>query len=736
MISNYRDRSFNASIFIMSCFFIAKSMVAGAQTYDTDIDWISPSNGEVYFVGDDLSVEVGAYNNNGIANVKLFLDNHFVRQENTADYEWDSNKDSKLANLTIGTHTLRAEVTDNKNNITTSSINIFVEQPNNSSNIKWVIPTDGSVITDDDPIYVEVDATDNDGVDNVKLYIDNQFIRQENTADYEWNSIKDEVLANLSAGLHTLKAEVTDNNGNITSSNIHFTIETSKVSTNISWITPSDGDVLSVGDPLSVEVGATNKNGIDNVKLYLDGQFVRQENNAAYEWDTTKDSELANISVGPHTLTAEVTDNDFNVTTSSINFSVDPANSVPNPTPTQTPITNPTNTPTPSPTFPPPTQEQTPGLENFPRLNTRNFVPTEVISGSFDNEYSVSAGDKIMIKNGVYSPGDVKIMGAGSAENPAIFYAETPGEVYFEGEAHFEISGAYITLEGFNFDGNKYKGDSAGYVLRFEDCNGCRLTNSQLVNYTTNDGSKNYEVVIDSNGVLIDYNNFAEKGGSIQFNVKASSSSKNNIFRANYWGNTPDGSSLIRMGLSSSQEYETHNIIEYNYFDEVTVDDAELLSIKSSSNKIRNNTLINIGKPIVLRHGTGNEVSGNYITGQSCIRIIDSEHVIKNNYCDSESYSLNFQHGDSDSHYNHPVESAIIEGNIFKGGKIYDSKTKYPDAPEGIEFIDNIFDDAYIDLDSDMYTEKGSAYTDNYNVPEIPVSRDQVGASYGISRTK
>jgi hypothetical protein len=677
----------------------------------TEIDWISPVEGTSFSEGDELSVEVGATDNGRVSKVRLYLDGRFVRQENIADYEWDSNKDSELSNLAVGPHTLRAEVTDNDDNVTTSSINFTVEAPDHGTNISWVSPIDGAAFIEGYALSVEVGATDNDGIANVMLYLNDHFVRQENSADYEWDSYKDSELANLAVGPHTLRAEVTDNDDNVTTSSINFTVEAPDHGTNISWVSPIDGAAFIEGYALSVEVGATDNDGIANVMLYLNDHFVRQENSADYEWDSYKDSELANLADGPHTLRAEVTDDDDNVTTSSINFTVEASDAQ------ETPGT-----------------EETPDLEGFPRLDTRFYVPTDIIEGSFNGEYSVSAGDRIMIKNGVYSPGDVRFKGAGTANNPAIFYAETAGKVYFEGEVHFEISGAYITLEGFNFDGNEYEGDPAGYVFRFEDCTGCRLTNSQLVKYTTNDGSKNYEVVINSNGVLIDYNNFAEKGGSIQFNVEASSSSKNNVFRANYWGNTPDGSSLIRMGISSSQEHDTHNLVEYNYFDEVTVDDAELLSIKSGSNVIRKNTLINIGKPIVLRHGKGNEVSGNYITGSSCIRIIDSEHLIKNNYCDSQSYSLNFQYGDSDSHYNLPVESAIVEGNIFKGGKIYASKTKYPDEPEGIELIDNIFDNADIDLDDDMYEETDSTFTSNYEVPEVPVSRDQVGATYGISR--
>ncbi|MFT6123213.1 MAG: hypothetical protein ACJASG_001741, partial [Oleiphilaceae bacterium] len=340
----------------------------------TEIDWISPVEGTSFSEGDELSVEVGATDNGRVSKVRLYLDGRFVRQENIADYEWDSNKDSELSNLAVGPHTLRAEVTDNDDNVTTSSINFTVEAPDHGTNISWVSPIDGAAFIEGYALSVEVGATDNDGIANVMLYLNDHFVRQENSADYEWDSYKDSELANLAVGPHTLRAEVTDNDDNVTTSSINFTVEAPDHGTNISWVSPIDGAAFIEGYALSVEVGATDNDGIANVMLYLNDHFVRQENSADYEWDSYKDSELANLADGPHTLRAEVTDDDDNVTTSSINFTVEASDAQ------ETPGT-----------------EETPDLEGFPRLDTRFYVPTDIIEGSFNGEYSVSAGDRIMI---------------------------------------------------------------------------------------------------------------------------------------------------------------------------------------------------------------------------------------------------------------------------------------------------------------------------------------------------
>lgn len=76
-------------------------------------------------------------------------------------------------------------------------------------------------------------------------------------------------------------------------------------------------------DQLSLEVIATSSTGIDNVKLYVDGEFLRQENVAPYEWGHAgKPDELLGLSVGDHTVKAVVTGTNGVETETSINVKV------------------------------------------------------------------------------------------------------------------------------------------------------------------------------------------------------------------------------------------------------------------------------------------------------------------------------------------------------------------------------------------------------------------------------
>ncbi len=86
---------------------------------------------------------------------------------------------------------------------------------------------DGTQLPTGASIKPVVNASDPDGsIANVKLYINNQFIRQENVAPYEWGHIanKDEQLKNLEDGTYTLKTEATDNKGGKTTKTLSFKV--------------------------------------------------------------------------------------------------------------------------------------------------------------------------------------------------------------------------------------------------------------------------------------------------------------------------------------------------------------------------------------------------------------------------------------------------------------------------------------------------------------------------------
>lgn len=98
---------------------------------------------------------------------------------------------------------------------------------------------------------------------------------------------------------------------------------TNPVAPSVSFVEPINAETF---DPSSdrVIVNASDDGSIDNVKLYLDGVFIRQENNAPYEWSNTNtnDQALKNLSFGSYNLTAIAEDNTGLTSEASVSITV------------------------------------------------------------------------------------------------------------------------------------------------------------------------------------------------------------------------------------------------------------------------------------------------------------------------------------------------------------------------------------------------------------------------------
>ena len=72
----------------------------------------------------------------------------------------------------------------------------------------------------------------------------------------------------------------------------------------LSFITPEPGQTLAPGDDLYVKIENASEVKVNNLKLYLDDSFVRQENFAPWEWGlpTQNDLLLQNLAPGQYAL--------------------------------------------------------------------------------------------------------------------------------------------------------------------------------------------------------------------------------------------------------------------------------------------------------------------------------------------------------------------------------------------------------------------------------------------------
>ncbi|SHI86538.1 cellulase family glycosylhydrolase [Aquimarina spongiae] len=177
---------------------------------------------------------------------------------------------------------------------------------------------------------VEVNATDTDGtIDNVKLYVDGNLVREEKSAPYEWGAGDNaNELLGLPVGTHAIKVEATDDDGAKKSTS--FTATVTSVTSNqppaVFFSSPSGDLTVDEGYDLYVKVIATDSDGsVSNVKLYVDNNFIRQENFDPYEWGhagSPNPSEVDNLPVGTHVFKAVATDNEGATSESTFTLTV------------------------------------------------------------------------------------------------------------------------------------------------------------------------------------------------------------------------------------------------------------------------------------------------------------------------------------------------------------------------------------------------------------------------------
>lgn len=117
--------------------------------------------------------------------------------------------------------------------------------------------------------------------------------------------------------------------------------------------------------------------------------------------------------------------------------------------------------------------------------------------------------------------------------------------------------------------------------------------------------------------------------------------SQHDVIEYNYFHNigprVTNGLEAIRLGLSSLSLAPGYATIQYNLFDGFDGED-EIVSVKSSDNRIRYNTIRQSYGGIVARHGHRNSFYGNFFfgdgkkPGMSGFRIYGNDHKIYNNY--------------------------------------------------------------------------------------------------------
>ncbi|WP_433584850.1 polysaccharide lyase 6 family protein [Microbacterium hydrocarbonoxydans] len=244
-------------------------------------------------------------------------------------------------------------------------------------------------------------------------------------------------------------------------------------------------------------------------------------------------------------------------------------------------------------------------------------------------------GGTIIVADGTYAVPDgapIDLTGAGGRWNkPLTIMAASIGGVTLTGSQSFLFQDAHdIVISGFVFT-------QSTTIEIAPTCNAITLSRNE---FTLADIEGMHCMMVRADHTVIEYNHFHHKSTlGIFLGVEGANSTEmaeNVHIHHNYFSDHSfagdNGGEPIRLGVSPRALSSARATVEYNLF-ERTNGDPEAISVKSSDNVVRFNTIRDSGGGIVLRHGNRTRVESNHIIrGERGIRIYGNDHVIVNNY--------------------------------------------------------------------------------------------------------
>lgn len=324
----------------------------------------------------------------------------------------------------------------------------------------------------------------------------------------------------------------------------------------------------------------------------------------------------------------------------------------------------------------------------FPTISNANTFHVNSQQEFDDAHDNAVMNDSIVWESGTYSNIYMNI-----SKDHLFITAAVLGGTIFTGASRVNITGDYITLQGFQFlNGNigtnhviNTRGSynlfthlniraytSYKYFIIREECQYVDVTYCNFENRLNLDDQNILSILVD------DTNPGYHK---IQY-----CSFKNFDGIGNDMGIEP-----IRIGLSTQADRISRSLVEYCYFTQCN-GDGELISSKARQNVYRFNTFEDNPKAeLVLRHGSEAIVYGNFfLNGKGGIRVREGQnHYIYNNYFhELDDRAIYLQNDESDplDNINIAFNTIVSCAEVILGG---DGNYK----PTNVTFVNNIFSD-------------------------------------------
>ena len=293
---------------------------------------------------------------------------------------------------------------------------------------------------------------------------------------------------------------------------------------------------------------------------------------------------------------------------------------------------------------------------------------------------NLQAGDKVILKSGIWKNQKIVFKGKGTSKLPIILTVMVPGKVVLSGNSSLKIDGEYLEVNGLAFaDGYSDKED---VIIFTKNSSNSRLTNCSILNYNHPDKSIDYKwVSLNGTNNRVDHCSLSGKthqGSTLV--VWLSDIPNHHQIDHNYFGPRPalgvNGGETIRIGTSQWSMFDSYTNVAYNIFDKCD-GEAEIISIKSGYNKINNNLFYECEGTVTFRHGNNSEVANNYFIGNAKkntggIRIIGENQNVHDNYLHGLTgknlrAAISVMNGLVNPNLNEyfPVKNAIIKSNVI-----------------------------------------------------------------------
>ena len=232
---------------------------------------------------------------------------------NLAIYRWDS-AESNWTKLTSTVDIGNALVTALLTQAGLYTISAQVIGDATAPTVTIHTPADGATLTG--PGVIGVQAYDNVGVQTVSFYLGDQCIGTDSTG---WDGYTCEYdFGKKSAGQYVLKVTAEDVSGNTGEAQVTVNITSSGVTPLVSITYPASGGTLEGNATVT---GTCSDNSlVAGVFIKIDGMAVGEATVSGGTW--TYDLDTSQLANGPHTLSAEVMDDDQNTSEQSVSVIV------------------------------------------------------------------------------------------------------------------------------------------------------------------------------------------------------------------------------------------------------------------------------------------------------------------------------------------------------------------------------------------------------------------------------